>query len=244
MNTEEAHHHTEAHCCRCGRHADLMPLELVRLPIRELIEKDHPACQEGSWICRTDLNRYRAKYVQTLLEEERGELTGLEREVLDDLAAQQLTTHNPNAEIEEVATLGDRLADRLAAFGGSWRFILTFAGILVLWIAVNSLALGRQGFDPYPYILLNLVLSCLAALQAPVIMMSQNRQEAKDRLRSEHDYQVNLKSEIEIRMLSERLDRLITHQWQRLLDIQEIQVELMEHHEDRRHGGQVKHRES
>ncbi len=124
-------------------------------------------------------------------------------------------------------TFGQRLADKVAEFGGSWNFILIFLGILVVWIVANSIALMRKPFDPYPYILLNLVLSCLAAIQAPVIMMSQNRQEAKDRMRSEHDYQVNLKAEIEIRNLSQKLDHLLHQEWQRLLEIQEIQTDLM-----------------
>jgi uncharacterized membrane protein len=130
-------------------------------------------------------------------------------------------------EFEEKRTLGQRLADRLAAFGGSWKFILIFMSILFGWIILNSIILITRRFDPFPFILLNLVLSCLAALQAPVIMMSQNRQEAKDRLRAQHDYQINLKAEIEIRSLHEKIDHLIFKQWQRLLEIQEIQTELM-----------------
>ncbi len=116
----------------------------------------------------------------------------------------------------------------MAVFGGSWSFILCFGAVLLVWIAVNSIAVLRQPFDPYPYILLNLVLSCLAAMQAPIIMMSQNRQEAKDRMRAEHDYQVNLKAELEIRHLTWKMDQLLNHQWQRLLEIQKIQTELME----------------
>jgi uncharacterized membrane protein len=119
------------------------------------------------------------------------------------------------------------VADKVAEFGGSWRFIIIFGFILLIWVAVNSIALSGH-FDPYPFILLNLVLSCIAALQAPVIMMSQNRQEAKDRLRSEHDYQVNLKAELEIRHINSKIDMLLTHQWHRLLEIQQIQTELIE----------------
>jgi uncharacterized membrane protein len=123
--------------------------------------------------------------------------------------------------------VGERLADRLAAFGGSWTFLVCFGLFLVIWIGVNSALLVVRPVDPFPYILLNLVLSCLAALQAPVIMMSQNRQEAKDRLRSQHDYQVNLKAELEIRHLHEKMDHLLSHQWERLAQIQEIQLELL-----------------
>src|SRR2546425_9205595 len=122
---------------------------------------------------------------------------------------------------------GEWVADQVAEFGGSWEFIISFGVFLLLWIVLNA-ALLRQPFDPYPYILLNLILSGLAALQAPIIMMSQNRQEAKDRLRAEHDYRVNLKAELEIRHLIAKLDQLVSHQWQRLLEIQRLQLELLQ----------------
>ena len=140
----------------------------------------------------------------------------------------ELVSRNINKEFETGMTLGDRLADRLADFGGSWTFIVIFMTILVIWMAINTWILLTRPFDPYPYILLNLVLSCLAAIQAPVILMSQNRQEAKDRLRSEHDYQINMKAEIEIRKLHEKIDHLLMHQWQRLMEIQQLQVDLIE----------------
>jgi uncharacterized membrane protein len=119
------------------------------------------------------------------------------------------------------------LADRVADFGGSWTFISFFAVVLFLWMFTNSSMLVARPFDPYPYIFLNLILSCLAAIQAPVIMMSQNRQEARDRLRAMHDYQVNLKAELEIRHLHQKIDHMLSHQWERLAEIQEIQVELI-----------------
>jgi uncharacterized membrane protein len=115
----------------------------------------------------------------------------------------------------------------VASFGGSWTFIVVFALVLAAWISINGAALLARPFDPYPFILLNLILSCLAAIQAPIIMMSQNRMEAKDRLRSENDYQVNLKAELEIRHLNEKLDVLLKHQWQKLLEIQQIQMDFM-----------------
>ncbi len=116
---------------------------------------------------------------------------------------------------------------RMAQFGGSWTFIALFGCVLIVWILINSVALVSKPFDPYPYILLNLVLSCLAAMQAPVIMMSQNRQEAKDRARATHDYQVNLKAELEIRQLHQKLDHILSRQWERLVEIQEVQLELL-----------------
>jgi uncharacterized membrane protein len=119
------------------------------------------------------------------------------------------------------------MADRLASFGGSWTFLIIFASILLIWISLNSFLLLKRPFDPYPFILLNLVLSCLAAIQAPVIMMSQNRVEVKDRLRSQHDYRVNLKAELEIRQLHDKIDHLLSHQWERLVEIQQIQIDLL-----------------
>ncbi len=170
----------------------------------------------------------RAEYVRGILEEEMGRLTRLEEEVLEKLKEQDLIVRNINEEYNENLTIGQRMADRIASFGGSWAFIGTFIGVLFAWITLNSVVFLWRPFDPYPFILLNLILSCLAAIQAPIILMSQNRQEARDRLHLQHDYQVNLKAELEIRNLHEKLDHLLTYQWQRLLEIQEMQVEMME----------------
>ena len=124
-------------------------------------------------------------------------------------------------------TLGQRLADKVATFGGSWSFIVTFLLFMGVWIGANVFLLVSKAFDPYPFILLNLILSCIAALQAPIIMMSQNRQEEKDRERAKKDYMINLKSELEIRLLHEKIDHLIIHQQQELLEIQQIQIDMM-----------------
>lgn len=208
--------------------SEMISGELVREPIAEMIRKDHPDWSTSDFICQDDLNQYRAKYVQQALEMDRGELTGLDKEVVRSLAEQEVMTRDLNAEFESKLTFGQQLADKIASFGGSWGFISIFMGVLVIWIAINSIALLHRPFDPFPFILLNLVLSCLAAIQAPVIMMSQNRQESKDRLRAEHDYRVNLKAELEIRNLHEKIDHLLDHQWQRLLEIQQTQMDLME----------------
>src|SRR5438067_8121985 len=120
------------------------------------------------------------------------------------------------------------MSDRIASFGGSWRFIILFGTVLLVWVVLNGVFLMNHGFDPYPFILLNLILSCLAAVQAPVIMMSQNRAEARDRLRAENDYKVNLKAELEIRHLHEKIDHLLRRQYNRLFEIQQIQIELLE----------------
>ena len=132
---------------------------------------------------------------------------------------------------ESDATLNwkEKLADKVAEVGGSWKFITWFLIFMTIWMLIN-LVMARQqkAFDPYPFILLNLLLSTLAALQAPVIMMSQNRQEAKDRKRNKQDFMVNLKAELEIQLLHEKLDHLLLNQQQELLEIQQIQIEMMD----------------
>ena len=123
---------------------------------------------------------------------------------------------------------GERLSDKIATFGGSWTFIILFGSVLFGWILLNTLILVQRAFDPYPYILLNLVLSCIAAIQAPIIMMSQNRKETRDQKRAENDYLINLKAEIEIRNLHQKIDMLLAEQHQQMIDLQLKQVKLLE----------------
>ncbi len=217
-------------CGVCGKSkpaAELVPGDVVRPAIVERIRLQRPDWSTADTICLADLNRFRAEYVQSLLEKEKGELSTLEQSVVDSLARHETLSSNVEEQFQKKLTVGERMADRVADFGGSWAFIGLFGGFIVLWMIVNSYLLAARPFDPYPYILLNLVLSCLAAIQAPIIMMSQNRQEARDRLRSQNDYQVNLKAELEIRHLHEKIDYLTRTQWERLMEVQEIQVELM-----------------
>jgi len=214
-------------CKEPKRRSEVVPAELVRAPLVSLIKKTYPDWSSEGFICISDLNRFRAQYVQDVLETEKGELSSLEEKVVESLKEEELLSKNINLEFEKKLALGERMADRLAEYAGSWRFITVFLSVLVAWILLNSFLLIFKPFDPYPFILLNLVLSCLAAMQAPIIMMSQNRQEAKDRLRAEHDYLVNLKAELEIRHLHEKIDHLLMNQWQRLLEIQEVQMEVM-----------------
>jgi len=157
-------------------------------------------------------------------------LGAAERRVMEYLLDQRRVTRDVNRELEENRRLGERVADRIAAFGGSWTFILLFLVVLVAWVVLNSLVLARRGraFDPYPYILLNLFLSMIAALQAPVIMMSQNRMAARDRLEAAHDYEVNLMAEVEIRTLHDKLDQLRDHDWASLVVQQQEQIRLLE----------------
>jgi uncharacterized membrane protein len=206
--------------------SQLMPLELLRPPIAERIRRDHPDLPPDALISRHEADRYRVLYVQDLLREENGELSDLDQQVTRSLAEGEVISQNIEREFETRRSLGERTSDALAEFGGSWRFLIAFAVILAIWILFNS----KSGapFDPFPFILLNLILSCIAAIQAPIIMMSQRRQEEKDRLRSFNDYRVNLKAELEIRHLHEKIDHLLFKQWQRLSEIQELQIEIMQ----------------
>ncbi|HET7898129.1 MAG TPA: DUF1003 domain-containing protein, partial [Flavisolibacter sp.] len=193
-----------------------------------LIQKDYPAFGAESYISIDKLNEYRKRYITQLIEQEVGEVSELEKEVINSIQSNKLLSENIEEDINEPLTLGQKVADKIAAFGGSWTFIIIFFSFLGIWMLTNVLLLTNRSFDPYPFILLNLILSCLAAIQAPIIMMSQNRQEDKDRQRSEHDYKVNLKAEIEIRLLHEKLDHLIVHQNKRLLEIQQLQSDYLE----------------
>lgn len=215
-------------CNRQFKINEVFPAEFIREPLVKLIKKHNPNWRSKGYICFDDLNYFRTNYVAETLEEEKGELSLLEKKVMDSLKENEILSQNINVEYENKLTFSQHLADRLADFAGSWKFITIVAILLVIWIAINSIVLILRPFDPYPFILLNLILSCMAAVQAPIIMMSQNRQEEKDRLRSEHDYIVNLKAEIEVRNLNEKIDHLIMSQWQKLVEIQEIQTELME----------------
>src|SRR5499426_1750907 len=218
-------------CCVCGREVaarEIVRLDVVRPMIIERIREERPDLPAQGFICRSDLDRFRSSYVSELLTRERGELTQLEQDVVKSLADHETLAENIEAEFAERRTFGERLSDQLASFGGSWTFITLFGVVLLVWMGFNLVAMGRSQFDPYPFILLNLVLSCLAAIQAPIIMMSQKRQEAKDRLRSENDYRVNLKAELEIRHLHEKIDHILTRQWERLAEIQQIQLEIMQ----------------
>ncbi len=230
MSLMQENHGEHTNCIVCGstkRHSGLVPLASIRHPILDLILVDHPDTAPDGRICRDHLNRYRDLYLRRAIEADKGQLDELESEVIRSLAAHDILAANADEVFEGTRSLGQRMADVIANFGGSWRFIIFFGAVLFGWIAINIVGLFKQPFDPYPFILLNLVLSCLAAIQAPIIMMSQNRQEARDRIRSQNDYKINLKAELEIRHLHEKMDHLLIHQWQRLMEIQQLQVELM-----------------
>jgi uncharacterized membrane protein len=223
--------HSHMTCLICGtaiHSGKSLALSGLRPSLLDRMRRDHPSLGAEGAVCLDHVADYRAKYVAELLQKERGELSDLDREVVESLSGGETIAANTEAEYSSDVSFGERVSDALAKFGGSWTFILFFVAVIIVWMSINAAIVGGADFDPYPFILLNLLLSCLAALQAPIILMSQNRQEVKDRLRAENDYQVNLKAELEIRHLHEKIDHLINRQWERLAEIQEIQLEIMQ----------------
>lgn len=207
--------------------SERIPVSSIRPSLLALIRAEHPELPADGFIAAGELNIYREQYIADYLRREVDELSDLEHTVINSLRDKTLLSDKTDLEMDAQLTTGQRMADTVARFGGSWRFIILFGSFLVIWIVVNAVWLRNRAFDPFPFILLNLMLSCLAAIQAPLIMMSQNRQEEKDRRRAKKDYMINLKSEVEIRMLHEKLDHLIMHQQQKLLEIQQLQIEMM-----------------
>ncbi len=205
-----------------------VPLRSIRESILSVIKKELPKIDTNGFISLKELNEFRKKYIEASISEEIGELSEIERFVIENIKndaniVSKLSEEDSGASL----SFAQNLADKVAGFGGSWYFICSFIAFIVIWILVNILWLSNAGFDPYPFILLNLILSCIAAVQAPLIMMSQNRQEEKDRERAGKDYMINLKSELEIRMLHEKIDHLIMNQQRELLEIQQVQIEMM-----------------
>jgi uncharacterized membrane protein len=218
-------------CQICKKHKSPhsgMVAELIRPSLLEFIKKETPGLESKGFICFDDLGEFRKDYVKEVLQDEIGELSALDHEVIESLQQHEILSSDISKQFEKKLTFGERLSDHIAEFGGSWKFLITFGAVLLVWIVINGVLLVTHAFDPYPFILLNLILSCLAAVQAPIIMMSQNRAEARDRLRAENDYKVNLKAELEIRHLHEKIDHLLRRQYNRLFEIQQIQIELLE----------------
>jgi uncharacterized membrane protein len=200
----------------------------IREGIFNLIKQDHPDFTYDCLISLTELNHYRRHYLTQLVAQEKGELAIIDHDVMHAIKNNSILSENLSEEKESDLTFGQKMADKIASFGGSWNFIISFFTFILLWILLNLWILKTKTFDPFPFILLNLILSCIAAIQAPIIMMSQNRQEEKDRIRAEHDYKINLKAELEIKLLSEKIDHLLVHQNKKLLEIQEIQADYLE----------------
>ena len=199
----------------------------IRQSLLHFINKTHPNFSKNCFLSIEEMNDYREKYISEFLNKKLGNLTEVEKQVIQSVSKNTMISTEVEEDEQEI-TFGQKLADKVAEFGGSWGFIIFFMSFLVVWILLNVFWLSNHGFDPFPFILLNLILSCIAAIQAPVIMMSQNRQEEKDRERSKKDYKINLKSELEIRELHEKIDHLIIHYQQDLLEIQKTQIDLLE----------------
>lgn len=192
--------------------------KLVRNGVLKEILKTNPEFTENCFLSASEFNHHRQQYIQNLVSKEIGTLTELEQTVLDNIQHNHILADEASDVKQEKLGRSERWADHLASFGGSWRFIISFLLFILFWIILNIYSLHRSSFDPYPFTFLNLILSCIAALQAPVIMMSQNRMEQKDRERAKNDYMVNLKSELEIRLLHEKIDHLIATQMEDFQD--------------------------
>ncbi len=206
---------------------DAVRFDDLRPTLADYIRARNPNIGTDDYISQQLVDDYRGRYISELLVDERGELSTLEGEVVESLRTHDTLAENVEEDYDEHRSIGDRVADVVASFGGSWTFIISFCIFLAVWMAINLFIGDKTAPDPYPFILLNLILSTIAALQAPVIMMSQRRTEAKDRLRAHNDYKVNLKAELEIRHLHEKVDHLLNRQWERLTEIQQIQIEMM-----------------
>ena len=218
-------------CCLCHRtlpRAQVLPTAVVQPQLAAHVARRFPErWTDTGHVCHSCLNRERLDYVTTRLVEEKGALSSVEQEVARKAGLHLTIARDIDAQFQSTTTLGQRSADTVARIGGSWTFVSGFVVLLLIWMFANTFLLRQPAFDPYPYILLNLVLSCLAALQAPIIMMSQNRQAERDRLESNHDYETDLKAEIEIASLHDKIDHLLHAQWERMVELQQMQIELL-----------------
>lgn len=228
LRSRRARHPASRHdlggaCAVCGEHRPVRPIAVVPPALAARLTYDRAAVD--AMVCGPCLTEARIRSARADLEREQGELTDVEHDI-----AVRAATHAAVADRLDDAgpqTLGQRAADRVAQIGGSWKFVLSFGGFLLVWCVVNT-ALALRAFDPFPFILLNLILSCLAAIQAPIIMMSQGRMSEIDRARAAQDYRINLKAELEVAALHEKLDHLLHQQWSRMVELQDLQLEILE----------------
>ena len=208
-------------------HQDYVHLKTIDTDIRSFILQKNKKLTIESQIPFITFMNYHFEYIKEEIIQDQNETKKINQEMLEQLKNKQIISQNLNTTINQKATFGQKSADAIAKFGGSWPFMFLFVVILGSWILLNTLHFFGLSFDRYPFILLNLVLSCLAAIQAPIIMMSQNRQAARDRIAADHDYQTNLKAELEISLLHEKIDYLMSQQWQQMLELQQLQIELL-----------------
>jgi uncharacterized membrane protein len=195
--------------------------------ILDIILQKYPQFSEGDSLSIHELNEFRREYVTSKIIAEYGAVNQLNKEVIDSIQSDKFISEDEDSSDESQLTWSQKVSDRVAAFGGSWKFIIAFIVGMLIWMSINTFWFFHVTFDPFPFIFLNLILSCIAALQAPIIMMSQNRQEEKDRERAKKDFRINLKSELEIRLLHNKLDHLMMHQQQELIEIQKIQMDML-----------------
>lgn len=222
---------SEVQCAITGKmyaSKDTKPAFVIGDSMANFMKSKGYTLQPNEYISNDAYNNFKRLQLQELLEKENGELNALQKDVLASFEDHDLMSSDVDESFDTNLTFGQRTSDKIAAFGGSWKFIIIFFAVILLWMLVNIVLLSSNAFDPFPFILLNLVLSCLAAIQAPIIMMSQNRQEERDRLRSKNDYKINLKAELEIRMLHEKIDFVIKHQGEHLHELQKQQLEILE----------------
>ena len=208
-------------------HQDYVHLKTIDTDIRSFILQKNKKLTIESQIPFITFMNYHFEYIKEEIIQDQNETKKINQEMLEQLKNKQIISQNLNTTINQKATFGQKSADAIAKFGGSWPFIFLFVVILGSWILLNTLHFFGLSFDRYPFILLNLVLSCLAAIQAPSIIMSKNRQPARDRIAADHDYQTNLKPELEISLLHEKIDYLMSQQWQQMLELQQLQIELL-----------------
>lgn len=208
-------------CKTTHRKIRSIPLKKLNPHFLETLNDLHPDIEAG-YICLADFNKLTLETIKDNLEEDKGDLSKIEEEVVESLADNEVISENINELYQEQLSFGDKLADKISEFGGSWHFIIFFLVVMLCWVILNTYAFINH-FDPYPFILLNLLLSTLAALQAPIILMSQNRQAEKDRFAAEQDYKTNLKAELQIQEVNQKLNNLIDNQITSLLENQEAQ---------------------
>ena len=215
-------------CKQTKKIKEVIPADMVRLSMAAVIKESHPNFDNDGFICKSDLSEFRAKYVEKLFDKESGELSDVEKRVVENIKDQDIITKNLHDQCTTELSFWDRASDVIASFGGSWRFIGYFFSFMALWMIANGiLFVYNKSWDPYPYILLNLILSCIASVQAPLIIMSQRRMEERDRTRAESEYQINLKAEIGVRNLNEKMDHMLFKQWEKTMELQKIMFELM-----------------
>ncbi|WP_420896729.1 DUF1003 domain-containing protein [Enterococcus malodoratus] len=196
--------------------------------LQTFILKSDGQLSQQSLISYTSLLNFRIQYLSQQLKKEDTASKQFDHELKHKIRTEHAHTKNVNDALKSKETVGQRVADGIAKFGGSWTFIILFILVLIAWIILNTLPLFFEPFDKFPYILLNLALSCLAAIQAPIILMSQNRQADRDRVEADNDYEINLKSEVEIHLLHEKINYLMDTKWQHLIELQQLQIELLQ----------------